>query len=653
MQNLLNDLTILLEQDSRLVAEGKLLKNKIVEMALALDPGLIKLLLKHDAIRKHFFVEIEDVLVFDKVKFQRFVSNKQFLPDSYTAFKNKIGLTVNGEYLTESKEVVLSWPYKDCMLEGGQDKEDAKRNEVFWNETLAPDQIDRLLSPKVLTGFKRYDKDGAHPVAELSLNDNLIIKGNNLLALHTLRKVYAGQVKLIYIDPPYNTGTDSFKYNDNFNHSTWLTFMRNRLQVAWGLLSQDGAIFVQCDDSEYVYLKAMCDEIFRAENYEITFYVQVRYGEKTLSERNSYQKLIEQVLVYKKPAYKPKKQTEDYSIEKFEWEIIEKTDGEATVLKGREVKIFKKGEYEIKKVESSITALKETWASGTVLKANASGKFFNDFIAPRLQEDGLEVLYKVDGIGEDGLGYRYFTGPKRDGATKGKFYSGVPLTRVEEINSGGAVKEKVIMNYLNFADSFGNSRSEGGVELRSGKKPEDFLRFVIEMASNKSDIVLDFFLGTGSTAATALKMGRRFIGVEQLDYGENDSVKRIINVIDGDKTGISEDVDWHGGGSFVYCELSQANQKFIDQMQAAKSSDDLQAIWQAMQERAFLSYKLDPKAFDASKSEFAYLSFEDQQRFLVEVLDKNLLYVPYSEIDDANYAVSEEDKKLNRQFFNL
>lgn len=124
-------------------------------------------------------------------------------------------------------------------------------------------------------------------------------------------------------------------------------------------------------------------------------------------------------------------------------------------------------------------------------------------------------------------------------------------------------------------------------------------------------------------------------------------------MIDGDKTGISEDVDWQGGGSFVYCELSQANQEFIDQIQASKSSEELQAIWQAMQERAFLSYKLDPKTFDANKSEFASLAFADQQRFLVEVLDKNLLYVPYSEIDDASYAVSEEDKKLNRQFFNL
>ena len=262
MQNLLNDLMCQLEQDLRLVAEGKLLKNKVVELALALDPCLIKQLLKHDAIKKHFFVDVEGVLVFDKIKFQRFVSNKQFLPDSYTAFKNKIGLTANGEYLTESKEVVLSWPYKDCVLEGGQDKEDAKRNEVFWNETLAPDQIDRLLSPKALTSFKRYDKDGAHPVAELSLNDNLIIKGNNLLALHTLKKVYAGKVKLIYIDPPYNTGNDSFGYNDSFNHSTWLTFMRNRLEIARVLLSEEGAIYVHIDHHQLGYLNVLLDSVF-------------------------------------------------------------------------------------------------------------------------------------------------------------------------------------------------------------------------------------------------------------------------------------------------------------------------------------------------------------------------------------------------------
>src|SRR5690606_27565817 len=192
MQNLLEELKSTLEIDDRLVIDGKLNKNKIVEMALALDEELLSLLLKNDTIKKHFFKEVNGTLIFDKIEFQRFVSNKQFLPDSYTAFKNKIGLTANGEYLTESKEVELVWPYKDCVLEGGQTKEDQRRNEIFWNTTLAPDEIDRLLDHKVLTNYKKYDKDGVHEVKDISAKDNLIIKGNNLLAIHSLKKVDAG-----------------------------------------------------------------------------------------------------------------------------------------------------------------------------------------------------------------------------------------------------------------------------------------------------------------------------------------------------------------------------------------------------------------------------------------------------------------------------
>lgn len=195
-QNLVAELIDLLSSDDRLVSEGKLVKNKVIELALAIDSSLIRLLLSSEGIRRHFFQDVGGILVFDKIRFEQFVSNKAFLPDSYTAFKNKIGLTAEGSYLTDSKEVVLAWPYKDCVLEGGQTKEDAKRDEVFWNETLAPDQIDRLLAPKVLTNFKRYDKDGEHKITSINRDDNLIIKGNNLLALHTLKRTYAGQVKL-------------------------------------------------------------------------------------------------------------------------------------------------------------------------------------------------------------------------------------------------------------------------------------------------------------------------------------------------------------------------------------------------------------------------------------------------------------------------
>ena len=223
MQNLLSELTALLSTDDRLVADGKLMKNKVVELALNLDPLLLRLLLKQPTLRRHFFVEVDQVQVFDKVKFQRFVSNKSFLPDSFTAFKNKIGLTVGDEYLTDSKEVVLAWPYKDCVLEGGQDRAEARRKEIFWNETLAPDQIDRLLAPKALVNVRRYAKAGEVPVGTFTTADNILIKGNNLLALHTVKRMFAGQVRLIFIDPPFNTDNDSFQYNDTFSQSTWFT----------------------------------------------------------------------------------------------------------------------------------------------------------------------------------------------------------------------------------------------------------------------------------------------------------------------------------------------------------------------------------------------------------------------------------------------
>lgn len=664
MQNLLNDLTKLLEQDDRLVAEGKLLKNKIVELALALDSGLIKLLLKHEGIKQHFFVEVEGVLVFDKIKLQQFVSNKQFLPDSYTAFKNKIGLTAAGEYLTESKEVVLAWPYKECVLEGGQTREDARRDEVFWNETLAPDQIDRLLSPKALTNFKKYDKNGEHKVLELSRNDNLIIKGNNLLALHTLRKVYTGKVKLIYIDPPYNTDNDTFLYNDSFNHSAWLTFMRNRLEVAKQLLCRDGLIFIQIDDNEAPYLKVLCDEIFG--EAIINLYVQVRFEGKTLVEDMDFQKLIETTLVYgRSEMSKLNKQQCEYSEEGFCWEINETGIPEEVELGGKAVKIFKAGSYEICKVESSENALKEIWATGKILDGNSSGRFFRDYIEGRANIDGLGVLYKVPDIGDDGLSHRYFTGPKRPTATKGKYYQGMPRYR----RGTDANKEKFlsIPNFYQLAESFGNCRHEGGTEFRNGKKPEVWISQIMEFATAPNDLVLDFHLGSGTTAAVAHKMGRRYIGVEQMDYIENITVERLKKVIgkniqkDGkmfeeleyDQSGISKTVNWQGGGNFVYCELNRANQTFIDQIQSAKTGDDLQTIWQDMQKRAFLSYKINPKTIDANTSEFKTLSFEDRQRFLIEVLDKNMLYVPYSEIDDVTYAVPDEDKALNRQFFNL
>jgi adenine-specific DNA-methyltransferase len=265
MQNLYNELINLLQEDQALIVDDKLNKGLIIDRALKLDPALIRLLLTHEKIKKQFFVDIDGIMVFDKIAFQRFVNTKKFLEDSYTQYKNKIGLSTDNEnYLTDSKEVVLVWPHKDCILEGGQTKDDAKRNEIFYNTTLAPDEIDVLTAPKVLTNWKRYDKDGETVPTTISKQDNLIIKGNNLLALHTLKEKYRGQIKLIYIDPPYNpeTNSNTFAYNNSFNKSTWLTFIKNRLEVAKQLLTLDGAIIIAIDENEFLELGILIKEIF-------------------------------------------------------------------------------------------------------------------------------------------------------------------------------------------------------------------------------------------------------------------------------------------------------------------------------------------------------------------------------------------------------
>ncbi len=219
-----------------------------------------------------FFTEAGGTLVFDKVAFQRFVSNKAFLPDSYTAYRNRIGLSQGDDLLKQRQDVVLAWPFKDCVLEGGMTREDRVQQEVFWNETLAPDDISRLFEPKVLTNLQLWDQEAVEagaskPVESITMQDNLLIKGNNLLALHTLKKRYTGKVKCIFIDPPYNTGSDGFRYNDRFSHATWLTFMRGRLEIARDLLSPDGAIFLVLDDTEIHYCKILMDEVFGRERF--------------------------------------------------------------------------------------------------------------------------------------------------------------------------------------------------------------------------------------------------------------------------------------------------------------------------------------------------------------------------------------------------
>ena len=668
MESILDNLKNLLQKDERLVSEGELLKNKVIELAIKLDKDMIESLLSDEQMKAVFFKQIGKATIFDKDKFIKFVSNKQFLPDSYTTFKNKIGLVdEKGEFISEKKEVVLSWPYKDCILEGGMTKEEQKRDEIFWNEILAPDEISRLLDPKVFTNAKRIDKNGEHKLDNFKtdengdIKDNLIIKGNNLLAIHSLKKRFAGKVKLIYIDPPYNTGNDDFKYNDAFNHSTWLTFMKNRLEVAKNLLKNDGVIFVQCDDREHAYLKVLMDEVFGRENFISSIAIKIKapsgvatgglifdvkenilvYGRK--KDIEAINNLVEKEMVDEKS-----KTIESYNL-LFESEGVEGDKIGKLETQNGEIEIRRMKDYVIRKINFlEIKNVSEFYVQN-----------FEKIFRTATLSGGIEQKIK-ELIPDNDLFSYYYTPTK--GKYKGqkmKYYvykkEGILFLRENAVIKEQGRKKMIFkleqLTNLISKDLWQGIANEGGVTLKYGKKPEELLRIVLDLVTKEGDLVLDFFMGTGTTCAVAHKMGRQYIGVEQLDYGENSAVVRLNNVINGDQTGISKQVGWKGGGDFVYLELAKWNENFVEKIQKAKTKEELKQLWKIMKEKVFLSYKVDIKAIDENAKDFEELSIENQRRFLLECLDKNHLYVNYSEIDDEEYGVSKEDKKINKEFY--
>ena len=422
----------------------------------------------------------------------------------------------------------------------------ANKLELTWFGKDEPIHIE----PRLLIENAELSNTTADPNTE-----NILIHGDNLLALKALESNYAGKVKCVYIDPPYNTGEAFEYYDDNLEHSIWLNLMRARILELRKLLSEDGFFCCQIDDSEGHYLKVILDEIFGRSNYLTTIYIRVRYPEKTLKQDMSFHKEIEQIHIYRKSALaKPILDTVESGFEKFKYKI--KTTSEPTktiTLGGKTVEVYEKGTYNIVEEEGSEYGLKEIWASGTILDGNSSGRFFRDYLTGRYDEDGYGVLYKVYGIGDDRYDHRFFTGPNRIGATKGKYYQGVPL---EKLQSATMTKEVPINGFLDLAAFFGNCRHEGGSEFRGGKKPETLIKDLLTHFSNEGDLVLDSFLGSGTTAAVAHKMRRKYIGVEMGDHCYSLCIPRLNRVIDGDKTGISATMNWQGGGGYRFYELA-------------------------------------------------------------------------------------------------
>ena len=612
-----------------------LAKNILLDLVEKTDPTIIGLLLGNDDLKRHFFVEVNGVLVF-KLQDFRFFLDKHRINKSYTKYANRIGLTDGNRFLKDNSDIVLDFPFKDCVLNGGQSTEEGeeiyfkrnnnqsdsqlytkltrKRQEIFFNQTLAFDEIDRLFDAKAFSKFSRYTADGKQPVGEIKRHsdgtpaENLIIKGNNLIALHSLAKQFKGKVKLIYIDPPYNTGNDGFKYNDKFNHSSWLTFMKNRLEIAKTLLADDGVIFVSLDDKEAHYCKILMDDIFGRENFIADICHKSRASisnDKIISPNHNH------ILFFAKNERIVHSNRHNFGV-------------------GKDLSTFKE------KDENGYYKLAPVDGPGGEKKGNPYYEFLGITNYWRFSKETMQEMY------DNGLIV------KKKNSLLQKYYK-----------SKAEGSKQTITTWWDEGLLTSNASSDLNKmfkeNLFNNPKNESLMELIIEISTNENDIVLDYHLGSGTTAAVAHKMNRQYIGIEQMDYIETLAVERLKKVIDGEQGGISKAVNWQGGGEFVYAELAPFNETAKQQILTCENSDNIKTLFEDLCERYFLKYNVSVDEFGQiiQEPEFQSLPLDEQKQMVLEMLDLNQMYVSLSEMDDEQFAgcLNDDDKALSRAFY--
>ncbi|MDP8051339.1 site-specific DNA-methyltransferase [Pasteurella atlantica] len=650
----------------------------MIDYAEKYDQKLLSSLLNNPKLKQQFFINVDETLVFKLNNFRFFLEENK-INNSYTQFKNRIGLTSGQKFFKNCNDVVLDFPYKDCVLAGGQSSEEGtdvifeydekvtktdekkgykansfnqksqKRQEIFFNNVLAADEIDRLFDNNALINWKKFSADKVekpttfHRNEQGIITDNLIIKGNNLLALHSLKSEFAGQVKLIYIDPPYNTGGDSFKYNDNFNHSTWLTFMKNRLEVARELLREDGVIFVQCDDNEQAYLKVLMDEIFGRDNFISCL---PRITKKAGKSTDTISKNHDYIIIYQKENTKFNQLGIDTSDYKFVDEYIEKRGSFKLnqTLDYGSIQYSSSLDYEIE-IDNKI------FRAGNVSKEEMNARKErnpkSDFCwrwSAELVEFGLKNDFIV--VKGNRIYTKTYTNAK---ISTTKPYKIEYIERTKNITSLDFVENKYSNDIARK-----NIQSVFNEKAFDYSKPETLLQRIIQISTQENDIVLDFHLGSGTTAAVAHKMKRQYIGVEQMDYIEDIAVERLKKVIAGEQGGMSKAVNWQGGGEFIYCELAEFNQAVKNQIKNANSYEELTAYFDEIYNNYFLHYNIATKQFveqQIQSEQFKVLGLDEQKAIFCAMLDNNQLYVNQSEIDDEQFAIDEQDKVLSKAFY--
>lgn len=624
---------LLLSKDEYLI-EGKLNKNLLSDLAHQYDSKLLNLLMSNSIVSKHFFSKLENnTFIFKKDIFLHFLNNKEFLPDSFTSYKTKIGLTINdSQYLSENNNVVLTFPYKDCILEGGQTKEDIKRKEIFFNEILAPSEINRLLDDKVLTNFKQFDINGEHEIDNINDTDNIIIKGNNLIALHSLKKRFEKKVQLIYIDVPYyfkkNVG-DSFQYNSNFKMSTWLVFLKNRLEVAKTLLKDGGSIWVHTGEDGMHYLKVLMDDIFGSDKFVGTLPRKTRDGKSDVPFNFS---------------------------QDFDWILVYTTGVESDNVVGRnvdrkyyETPDFPNRPWRVADLTKQTTIQERPNSNFTMINPKTGKEYpVNPKRAWAVTKNTFNEWYQNGGIGfpDD---YDFMKGNK-------------PFRRVFKDEDLAKSKPTYVSSDVLLKDFITNlltktKNKDGNNEITemftrddfSYAKPEKLIKTILEISTKEKDIVLDFFMGSATTQAVAHKMNRQYIGIEQMDYIETISIERLKKVIAGEQGGISKEVNWKGGGTFIYAELKNDAQEFKDKVLKADKVETLLELFKMVKKSSFLSYRINPKKL--KELSFTQLSLAEQKQILLEIIDNNNLYVNYSDINDKDYNISNREKRINDIFY--
>lgn len=632
--------SVLKQFDTKYITEsGALKRSTVINDLDKYDRDLMTALLSNQLIHDEYTEKIADTEVFKLSQFVNMFEYKKFWEDNFTKYANRIGLTSDNKFISDSSDVVLDFPYKDTVLKAGMSKEDVDpevgADEAFLNETLAHSEISELFEPKILVNAKRYDKDGEHDATSFDDQDNLIIKGNNLIALHTIERQYAGKIKLIYLDPPYyfdqTKPSDSFLYNSNFKLSAWLTFMKNRLEVCKNLLCEQGVIVVSIGEDGQAYLKLLMDNVFGHSNFVETFLWKNTDNADSISKKS--RSGIEYLHAYEI--------NKDLSVkwigknsENGDVPLLNNGNGITTkVFPAKSIKfnindgIYPKGKYPSLDLLNDLTVKDSVNQNEITLR----GRF----------------KWRQDTINKELQNGTYFI-------VKTKNFS----IRFQRKNASSMAPEKwVDQRYL--SKIFGIGTNEDATKHMkqlnlnfSNPKPESLLAFLIRAVTHEGDIVLDFFMGSATTQAVAMKMQRRFIGIDQMDYINTISVPRLKKVIDGEQGGISKEANWQGGGSFVYAELMEKNQRFLHDIQKSTNADELNEVYQRMKLGADLDFRVDLEKYE-NISERKGLSFDGQKKLLIKMLDKNQLYYNEANIDDADVRdlVSDSDYRFNKSFY--